>query len=172
MFDVDELPTHGGSLRIYAKHKEDNSKKTGDNVEKMLLREKKEGMTTIEYYGNFSEKAMKVKLDLITFLAEQKKNGSKVAAYGAAAKGNTLLNYCGVKNDMISFVVDANPHKQNKFMPASHIPVVSESQLKDDKPDFVIILPWNLKDEITAQLDYIKEWGGRFVVPIPALQII
>ncbi len=106
------------------------------------------------------------------FLAEKKRDRKKVAAYGAAAKGNTLLNYCGVKNDMISYVVDANPHKQNKFLPASHIPVVDEAHLRNDKPDFVLILPWNLKDEITAQLDYIKEWGGRFVIPIPALQII
>lgn len=172
MFDVDELPTHGGSLRIYAKHKEDTSKKIGDSVERMMQMERDAGITDLKYYSNFSEKAMKVKLDLLLFLAEQKIGKKKVAAYGAAAKGNTLLNYCGVKNDMISFVVDANPHKQNKFLPASHIPVVNEERLKNDKPDYVIILPWNLKDEITAQLDYIKEWGGKFVVPIPALQII
>jgi len=172
MFDVDELPTHGGSLRIYAKHKEDASKKIEDNVGKLLQKEKEAGIADIRYYGNFSEKAMKVKLDLLTFLAEQKKNRKKIAAYGAAAKGNTLLNYCGVKNDMISFVVDANPHKQNKFMPASHIPVVNEDRLKDEKPDFVIILPWNLKEEITGQLDYIKAWGGKFVIPIPSLQIV
>lgn len=172
MFDVDELPTHGGSLRIYAKHKEDRSKQIGGNVNRLLQKERNTGITDIKYYSNFSEKAMKVKLDLLLFLAEQKKEGKKVAAYGAAAKGNTLLNYCGVKNDMISYVVDASPHKQNKYLPASHIPVVDEEHLKNDKPDFVIILPWNLKDEITAQLNYIKEWGGGFVIPIPALQII
>ena len=103
---------------------------------------------------------------------DQKRAGKKVAAYGAAAKGNTLLNYCGIKNDLISFVVDANPHKQNKFLPASHIPVVNEDHLKEAKPDFVIILPWNLKDEITKQLAYINEWGAKFVIPIPSLQII
>lgn len=172
MFDVDELPTHGGSLRIYAKHHEDVSKEIGSNVAKLLQKEKEAGITDINYYSDFSEKAMKVKIDFITFLAEQKKAGKKVAAYGAAAKGNTLLNYCGVKNDMISFVVDASPHKQNKFLPASHIPVVNEERLKNDKPDFVIIFPWNLKEEITAQLEYIKGWGGKFVIPIPALQII
>ena len=172
MFDVDELPTHGGSLRIYAKHTEDDSKVISDNVEKILRREKETGITDIRYYSNFSDKAMRVKLDLLMFLAEKKREGKKVAAYGAAAKGNTLLNYCGVKNDMISYVVDANPHKQNKFLPASHIPVVDEAHLRNDKPDFVLILPWNLKDEITAQLDYIKEWRGRFVIPIPTLQII
>jgi hypothetical protein len=172
MFDVDELPTHGGSLRIYAKHKEDDSKKAGGNVQRLLRKEKEAGITDVKYYSNFSDKAMKVKLDLLTFLSEQRRNGKKVVGYGAAAKGNTLLNYCGVKKDMISFVVDASPHKQNKFLPASHIPVVNEERLKNEKPDYVIILPWNLRDEITSQLDYIKEWGGRFVIPIPALEII
>ena len=172
MFDVEELSTHGGSLRIFAKHNNDASKEVEDNVANLLRREKEAGITDINYYSNFSEKAMKVKLDLLSFLAEQKRENKKVAAYGAAAKGNTLLNYCGVKKDMIDYVVDANPHKQNKFMPASHIPVVDEERLKNDKPDFVIILPWNLRDEITAQLDYIKEWGGKFVIPIPSLQII
>ena len=172
MFDVEELSTHGGSLRIFAKHNNDASKEVEDNVANLLRREREAGITDINYYSNFSEKAMKVKLDLLSFLAEQKRENKKVAAYGAAAKGNTLLNYCGVKKDMIDYVVDANPHKQNKFMPASHIPVVDEERLKNDKPDFVIILPWNLRDEITAQLDYIKEWGGKFVIPIPSLQII
>jgi 2-polyprenyl-3-methyl-5-hydroxy-6-metoxy-1,4-benzoquinol methylase len=172
MFDVEELSTHGGSLRIFAKHNNDASKKVEDNVANLLRREREAGITDINYYSNFSEKAMKVKLDLLSFLTEQKRENKKVAAYGAAAKGNTLLNYCGVKKDMIDYVVDANPHKQNKFMPASHIPVVDEERLKNDKPDFVIILPWNLRDEITAQLDYIKEWGGKFVIPIPSLQII
>ena len=172
MFDVEELSTHGGSLRIFAKHKEDKTKSISAFVEKMTQKEKNAGITNMEYYSNFSEKAMKVKLDLLMFLAEQKRNDKQVAAYGAAAKGNTLLNYCGVKKDMISFVVDANPHKQNKFLPASHIPVVDETHLRNNKPDFVMILPWNLKDEITAQLEYIKEWNGRFVIPIPELQII
>ena len=172
MFDVEELPTHGGSLRIYAKHKEDQSKNILETVHQLLEKEEKTGITDIKYYSNFSDKALKVKINLLMFLAEQKKNGRKVAAYGAAAKGNTLLNYCGVKNDMISFVVDANPHKQDKFLPASHIPVLNESHLRSNKPDFVLILPWNLKDEITAQLEYIKEWNGKFVVPIPELQII
>jgi hypothetical protein len=172
MFDVEELPTHGGSLRIFAKHKEDNSKPAGPRVMAMLDKEEKKGMRDLKYYDYFSDKAMKVKLDLLMFLAEQKKNGKKLAAYGAAAKGNTLLNYCGVKKDMVAFVVDANPHKQDKFLPASHIPVVGEAELKRNKPDFVLVLPWNLKDEITMQLEYIKEWNGRFVIPIPELQVI
>lgn len=172
IFDVDEIPTHGGSLRIYAKHIEDDSKAVSGKVEKLLQKEIAKGINTLAYYDHFQEKALKVKLDLTAFLVEQKRAGKTVAAYGAAAKGNTLLNYCGIKNDLIAFVVDANPHKQDKFLPASHIPVVNDQYLKEAKPDMVIILPWNLKEEIMGQLSYIKDWGGRFVVPIPALQLL
>lgn len=172
MFDVEEIPTHGGSIRIYAKHKEDDSKSISTNIAKLLEKEIKKGINNLKYYTGFQEKAMKVKLDLLSFLIKQKKNGKKVAAYGAAAKGNTLLNFCGVKADLIDFVVDANPHKQNKYLPASHIPVMNEAYLKAKQPDFVIILPWNLKDEITTQLDYIKDWGGKFVVPIPKVKVL
>ncbi len=170
MFDVDQIPTHGGSLRIYAKHKEDSSKEISPNVNAVLNLETSKGMNTLEYYNGFQQKALKVKLDFLSFLIMQKKAGKKIAAYGAAAKGNTLLNFCGVKNDLLDFIVDANPHKQNKFLPASHIPVMNEEYLRDIKPEYIIILPWNLKDEITQQLSYIKEWGGKFVVPIPSLQ--
>lgn len=172
IFDVDEIPTHGGSIRIYAKHKEDNTKKISSNVSALLNKEKSKGMTELSYYSNFAEKAESVKLDLLEFLIKQKKENKKVAAYGAAAKGNTLLNYCGVKNDLIHYVVDANPHKQNKYLPASHIPVMNEAFLKNDKPDFILILPWNLKEEIIEQLSYAKEWEAKFVIPIPELQII
>jgi len=172
MFDVEEVPTHGGSLRIFAKHKEDGSKPIGPNVAVMLQKEKDAGMLNIDYYKNFQVKVETVKNDLLEFLLKQKRAGKKVAAYGAAAKGNTLLNYCGIKNDMISFAVDANPAKQNKFMPASHIPIVQEDRIKKDKPDFIIILPWNIKDEIVKQLDYVNAWGCKFVVPIPKLQIL
>jgi len=172
MFDVDEIQTHGGSLRIYAKHKEDDSKLISPNVAALLKKETDEGMATIGYYNNFQQKALKVKYDFLAFLIEEKKSGKKIAAYGAAAKGNTLLNYCGIKNDLIDFVVDASPHKQNKFMPASHIPIVKEEILRETKPDYIIILPWNLSDEITVQLSYIKDWGGRFVVPIPDLKLL
>ena len=171
MFDVQEIPTHGGSLRIYAKHKEDITKHISENVEALLNKEKAKGINNLEYYKNFTQKALTVKMNLTEFLIQQKRAGKLVAAYGAAAKGNTLLNYCGIKKDMIDFVVDANPHKQNKFLPASHIPVVDEQYLKNKKPDFVLILPWNLKEEITAQLQYVKAWGGKFVVPIPELEI-
>lgn len=172
MFDVEELPTHGGSLRIYAKHKNDSTHIISGNVNQMLEKEVQAGLTDIQTYQNFQEKAFQIKTDLIRFLIDQKSSGKKVAAYGAAAKGNTLLNYCGIKNDLIDFVVDANPHKQNKLLPASHIPVVNEEVLKAERPDFIIILPWNLKDEITAQLSYINNWDGQFVVAIPQLTII
>ena len=172
LFDVDEIPTHGGSLRIYAKHKEDTRHFVSSNVTRLLKKEMDKGVTTLAYYDHFQEKALGIKLNLTSFLIEQKKAGKRVAAYGAAAKGNTLLNYCGIKNDLIEYVADANPYKQNKWLPASHIPVVNESYLKANHPDYVIILPWNLKAEITEQLSYIREWGGRFVVPIPQLEVI
>lgn len=172
MFDVQELPTHGGSLRIYAKHQNDINKIVSENVASLIQKEASKGMRDLAYYDHFQQQALKIKLDISEFLIDQKRAGKKVAAYGAAAKGNTMLNYCGIKSDLIEFVVDANPHKQNKFLPASHIPVVNEQYLKDAKPDFVIIFPWNLKDEITKQLAYIKDWGGKFVVAVPHLQIL
>ena len=172
LFDVEELPTHGGSLRIFARHTTDETKPVLPAVAAMLQKEADTGLTTMTYYEGFQQRALTVKLDLLDFLTKQKRAGKTVAAYGAAAKGNTLLNYCGVKSDLIDFVVDANPAKQDKFMPASHIPVVTEAVLKARQPDFVLILPWNLRDEITQQLSYIQEWGGQFVVPIPKVKVI
>ena len=172
MFDVEELPTHGGSLRIYAKHAENTSLAVSPNVDLLLKKEAKKGLNSLAYYADFQKKTTQVKLEVLSFLIEQKRLGKKVAAYGAAAKGNTLLNYLGVKNDFISYVVDANPHKQNKYLPASHIPVVAESHLAKDRPDYVLILPWNLQAEITSQLAYIRQWGGKFVIPIPHLQLV
>jgi len=171
LFDVQEIPTHGGSLRIFAKHKEDNSKEISKNVADVYAKEKTAGMLSIDYYCNFQSKVETIKNDLLEFLLAQKKAGKKVAAYGAAAKGNTLLNYCGVKKDLISFVVDANPHKQDKYLPGSHIPICKESKIILEKPDFIIILPWNLKDEISSQLSYMRDYGAQFVVPIPKLEI-
>jgi hypothetical protein len=170
LFDVDEIPTHGGSIRIYAKHKND-SRPISFNVQALLEKEKQKGMLDSGYYSNFQQKALKVKLDLLNFLIKQKESDKAVVAYGAAAKGNTMLNFCGVKNDLIQYVVDANPHKQNKFLPASHIPVVNEDFLKNDRPDYVVILPWNLKGEVSEQLNYIKSWNGKFVTAIPSLEI-
>jgi hypothetical protein len=172
MFDVEEIPTHGGSLRIYAHHKEDTTRSITPNVQALLGKEKNKGMQGLDYYDNFQQKALRVKMDLMDFLVTQKRAGKKVAAYGAAAKGNTLLNYCGIKEDLIDFVVDANPHKQGKFLPASHIPVLHPDHIKEAKPDFVLILPWNIREEIVQQLGFIKEWNGQFVVPIPSLQIL
>jgi hypothetical protein len=171
IFDVEELSTHGGSLRIFAGHFADSSKTVSENVAVLLEKERKTGLLNLEYYLDFQPKADRVKYDLLEFLLEQKRNNKKVAAYGAAAKGNTLLNYCGVKRDLIEFVVDASPHKQGKFLPASHIPVVDESYIKREKPDFVVILPWNIKDEISVQLKYIGEWNGKFALAIPEFNV-
>jgi len=172
MFDVEEIPTHGGSLRIYACHNENDAIVVSDSVHELLKKESSKGMKELAYYDNFQQKALKIKLDLTEFLTTQKRAGKQIAAYGAAAKGNTLLNYCGIRSDLISYVADANPHKQGKWLPASHIPVVDEDKIKDEHPDFVMILPWNLKTEITNQLGYIKEWGGKFVMAIPELHLI
>jgi hypothetical protein len=172
MFDVEEIPTHGGSLRIYAKHKENTNLNIADAVQHLIDKEIGKGINNVGFYNNFLAKVEKIKLDLLEFLINQKKAGMIVAAYGAAAKGNTLLNFCGVKNDLIDFVVDANPAKQNKFLPGSHIPVVNEDYLKSKKPDFVLILPWNIKTEVEQQLNYIKDWGGRFVIAIPSIEVI
>lgn len=172
IFDVEQLTTHGGSLRIFAKHEDDKTHEISENVKHMEELERQNGMENIQYYLSFQQKAMEAKLSFLSFLCDQKRERKKVAAYGAAAKGNTLLNYCGVKNDLIEYVVDANPNKQNKFLPGSHIPVVSEQRLKDDQPDFIIIFPWNIKDEIIQQLEYVRGWKGKFVIPIPELQIL
>lgn len=171
MFDVEELSTHGGSLRIYAKHPENTDLAIENNVSQMLAKETAKGIAVLDYYNGFQQKAFGVKTDVLHFLLEQKKAGQKVAGYGAAAKGNTLMNYCGIKSDLVDYVVDANPHKQNKFLPGSHIPVVNEAYLKENKPEYVVIFPWNLRVEIAEQLSYIREWGGKFVVPIPQLSI-
>ena len=172
LFDVEELTTHGGSLRIYAGHKEDPSKELSPGVEALCEKESAAGMRDLSYYLDFKNKANKVKFELLSFLLDQKHKDKGVVAYGAAAKGNTLLNYCGIKDDLIEFVVDASPHKQGTFLPGSHIPVVAEFNIKKRKPDFVLILPWNIQEEIIRQLGYIEEWGGKFVLPIPHLTII
>lgn len=170
LFDVDEIPTHGGSLRIYAKHTNDNSKSIKKSVFRLLKKEMEFKINQVDSYLNFSEKIQKAKFDFIEFLVVQKKARKKIAAYGAAAKGNTLLNYCGIKSDIIDFCVDASPHKQGKFMPGSHIPIVKAEQLEIQKPDFIIIFPWNIKDEIMQQHYYINNWGGRFITAIPMLE--
>jgi 2-polyprenyl-3-methyl-5-hydroxy-6-metoxy-1,4-benzoquinol methylase len=172
LFDVDELPTHGGSLRIYAGHQEDSSKELSPNVEALCAKESAAGMGDLSYYLGFQDKANKVKYELLSFLVAQKREGKKVVAYGAAAKGNTLLNYCGIKRDLIQFVADASPHKQGKFLPGSHVPVVKEERIRELRPDYVLILAWNIKEEVMIQLSYVRDWGGRFVTPIPQITIL
>jgi hypothetical protein len=172
LFDVEELPTHGGSLRIFAKHAEDLTRKISENVNALLEKEMSRGINMMAYYQDFQKKADQIKYDLLNFLIEQKKNNKKVAAYGAAAKGNTLLNYCGVRKDLIDFVVDASPYKQGKYLPGSHIPIVNGEEIKKYKPDYILILPWNIKEEIMAQLDYIRTWGGRFVIAVLEMEIL
>jgi 2-polyprenyl-3-methyl-5-hydroxy-6-metoxy-1,4-benzoquinol methylase len=169
VFDVEELGTHGGSLRVFAQKKDIGRHLASKNVYELLNREAAAGMSRASYYEGFQEHADKVKNGFLTFLLEAKRQGKIVAAYGAAAKGNTLMNYAGIRTDLISFVVDRNPEKQNKFMPGSRIPIVDESCLKYAKPNYVIILPWNLKSEVMQQLEYIREWGGEFVTVVPEL---
>jgi SAM-dependent methyltransferase len=172
VFDVEELPTQGGSLRIFARHAEDSARDISKDVAARLEKELSKGLHTMVYYENFQNKADQIKYGLLKFLIEQREAGRKVAAYGAAAKGNTLLNYCGIRKDLIPFVVDLSPHKQGKYLPCSHIKVVSETEIRQYQPEYVLILPWNIKEEIMAQLDYIRAWGGKFVVPIPQVQVI
>jgi hypothetical protein len=169
VFDVEEIPTHGGSLRIFVDH--GTSHELSPRVKSLLSREVELGMNSLKYYQGFQEVTDRVKNECLRFLVEAKLSGKTVVGYGAAAKGNTFLNYCGVKQDLISYVVDASPHKQGRYMPGSHIPVVPESEISRTKPDFVMILPWNLKTEITEQLSYIRKWGGKFIVAIPQLKI-
>ena len=172
LFDVDEIPTHGGSLRIYAKHSGDTSKPVSANVTALLKKEEDAGMTAMDYYSGFQEKVERIRSEFVGFIDAQKASGKKLCAYGAAAKGNTLLNFCGIKKDSIPFVVDASPYKQGKYLPGSHIPVVNEREILTARPDFILVLPWNIKDEIMAQLSYVREWNCRFVIAIPTLQVL
>jgi len=170
IFDIEELPTHGGSLRIYGCHADD-PRPVSASVTAMQAREQSFGLLDLTTYTNFQSKADKVKNDLVAFLIEQKRAGKSVAAYGAAAKGNTLMNYAGIKHDLIDFICDAAPSKQNKFMPGSHIPIFSPTELSARKPDWVIILPWNIAEEVIEQENKVFNWGGRFVTAVPELKI-
>lgn len=171
VWDVEQLPTHGGSLRIWAAHERSRHIQT-PKVAALLTMETRAGMLDADYYQGFQAQADAVKNGFLEFLLKQRRAGRKVVGYGAAAKGNTLLNYAGVKPDLLPYVMDASPHKQGRWLPGSRIPVVNESRLKADRPDFVLILPWNLREEITGQLGYIRQWGGQFVVAVPQLEII
>jgi len=171
LFDVEELSTHGGSLRIYARHTEDQAKTISDRVHELRAREDSAGFACLERYHSFAERVNETKRKLLEFLIEAKRAGKKIAGYGAPGKGNTLLNFCGIRTDFLDYTVDRSPHKQGKFLPGTHIPIYPPDHIKETRPDYVLILPWNLKDEIMKQNGYIREWGGQFVVPIPAVKV-
>jgi len=171
VFDVDELPTHGGSLRIYARHSERTDAPMTAAVERLLAVEREAGFLTMDFYKNFGEAVMASKRRLLEFLIKAKDEGRTVVAYGAPGKGNTLLNYCGIRTDLIAYAVDRNPYKHGRFTPGTHIPIFPPDRIAETRPDYVLILPWNLKDEIMVQLASIREWGGQFVVPIPRVQV-
>ncbi|MGB4593271.1 MAG: class I SAM-dependent methyltransferase [Coriobacteriia bacterium] len=172
LFDVDELPSHGGSLRIYARHDNDASQPVLPAVDALLSRERSAGFDSMEAYRGFQPRVDAAKRDLLTFLIEAKNEGKSVVGYGAPAKGNTLLNYCGVRADLLQYTVDRNPHKQGTFLPGTHIPVYGPEHIAETRPDYVLILPWNLKDEIVEQLAGVAEWGGRFVIPLPEVEVL
>ncbi len=172
LFDVEELSTHGGSLRIYATHAGNNSLMKSESIEKLHTIEDEQGLKDINTYLHFTEKVKKTKRNVLQELVRIKSEGKKIVGYGAAAKGNTLLNYCGIRTDFIDYVVDRNPHKVDKYLPGTRIPIKHPDSIKEDKPDYLFILPWNIKDEIISQNSFIREWGGKFIVPIPSLHIV
>jgi len=171
VFDIEQLPTHGGSLRVYG-CRADDPRGTSPAVDALLAEEAGRGMQQVAIYREFQSRADRLKDELLTFLIGQKRAGKSIAAYGAAAKGTTLLNYAGVKPDLLPFVCDAAPSKQGKFLPGAHIPILLPAALRERRPEVVLILPWNIADEVVAQHGYIREWGGRFVVAVPTLRDI
>jgi SAM-dependent methyltransferase len=171
VFDVEELTTHGGSLRVYACREEDSTKPTLPSVAALVRREEDAGLTSIDGYDSFAPKIQKIKLDLLAFLVQAKRDGLKVAGYGAPGKGTTLLHYCGITRDLLPYTVDRSVYKQGRFMPGNHIPVFGPDRISETKPDYLLILPWNIGDEIMKQMSFIRDWGGRFVVPIPELTV-
>lgn len=171
LFDVEELSTHGGSLRIYARHTADTGKPVSEHVTELRSREAAAGFTRLETYFEFAEKVKETKRAILDFLIRAKREGKKIAGYGAPGKGNTLLNYCSIRTDFLDYTVDRNPYKQGKYTPGTRIPIFSPEKIMETKPDYIFILPWNLKDEIMNQVGYIRDWGGRFVVPIPEVRV-
>ncbi|MCG7852231.1 MAG: class I SAM-dependent methyltransferase [Methanosarcinaceae archaeon] len=171
IFDVDELPTFGGSLRIYARHSEDSSRPVTKRVSSLLNEEINAGYTKLENYLSFAEKVKDTKRNILDFMIKVKKEGKSIAGYGAPAKGNTLLNYCGIRTDFLDYTVDRSPHKQGQYLPGTHIPIYPPDKIEETKPDYLVILPWNIKEEIMNQMSYIREWGGRFVVLIPEVKV-
>ena len=172
LFDVEELATHGGSLRIYGRHVEDDSKPVSNRISDLLAREKDAKMHTLAPYEAFQEQVKRTKRALLSFLIEAKNQNKKIVGYGAPAKGNTLLNYCGIRQDFLDYTVDRSPQKQGRFLPGTRIPIFTPERIMQTKPDYVLILPWNIQKEITKQMAQINEWGGRFIVPIPEVAVI
>lgn len=172
IFDVEEIPTHGGSLRIFAKHASNTALAVGHRVSALRQREIEAGLEKADTYREFSRKVMATKRSLLRFLIDAREAGKRVAGYGAPAKGNTLLNYCGVRSDFLEYTVDRSPHKQGRYLPGTHIPVYGTDKIRETRPDYLLILPWNLKDEIISQMADIRGWGGKFVVPIPEARVI
>jgi len=171
IFDVEEIPTHGGSLRIYVKHSEYDKNPINERVSTLLEKEKQYGLENISTYTNFIKNVEETKKKLQEFFIMAKNSGKKIVCYGAAAKGNTLLNYCNIGKKFIDYAVDQNPHKQGLFLPGTHIPIKDPKEIQKTKPDYLIIIPWNLKEEIIEQMSYIREWGGKFMIPIPEIEI-
>ena len=172
LFDVDEIPTHGGSIRIYLRHTENTSKPVRPAVVNLLKRELAAGLDRMETYATFSEQVMESKRALLELLIRLRRAGKSVTGYGAPGKGNTLLNYCGIRTDFLEFTVDRNPYKHGRFLPGTHIPIYSPERIRESRPDYILILPWNIKDEIIAQLSYAREWGAKFIVPIPMARVL
>jgi hypothetical protein len=172
LFDVEELPTHGGSLRIYARHHADTARPIADRVTAMRRLEARHRLDQMDSYAAFEEQVKQTKRNLLAFLIEARNAGRSVAGYGAPGKGNTLLNYCGIRTDFLDYTVDRNPYKHGKFTPGTHIPIFGPEKIDETKPDYVLILPWNFKDEIVRQMSHIRAWGGQFIVPIPSVQIV
>ncbi len=172
IFDVEELPTHGGSLRIYACHADDDSKKAGENVAVLERREREEGFDGLEIYRGFEKTVRRTKRELLKFLISAQEDGKSVVGYGAPAKGNTLLNFCGVRSEFLEYTVDRAPSKQGTLLPGTRIPVYAPEKILETRPDYVLILPWNIKDEIIKDMSAVREWGGRFLVPIPEVKVL
>jgi hypothetical protein len=170
VYDVEELPTHGGSLRVYARRIEAPRPWVEGRVQEMRDREEAAGLTRLESYASFSGQVKETKRKVLEFLIDAKRRGKTIAGYGAPGKGNTLLNYCGIRTDFIDYTVDRNPYKQGKYLPGTHIPIHNPDRIRETRPDYLMILPWNFRDEIMRQNSFIREWGGTFVVPIPELR--
>jgi 2-polyprenyl-3-methyl-5-hydroxy-6-metoxy-1,4-benzoquinol methylase len=172
LFDVEELKSHGGSLRLYAQRESTGIHSVGQRVIDLTERERERGFDTLEAHLAFTAQVEETKWSLLEFLIAKRREGKRIAGYGAPGKGNTLLNYCGIRTDLLDYTVDRNPYKQGSFLPGTHIPILHPDALAEDRPDYILILPWNLKEEIVAQLDYAREWGARFIVPIPRVEVL